>query len=176
MDKKKLKQRFFIARELRLSIALIVIWSLLVGILFAYLTKELGAKIEHGIFSFIAVFLGYVLIVIFLAIVFTHRLIGPFERLKMEIKLILAGNYHRRLRLRNSDDFYIKSFISDVNKLLDNFEERCIEKEGFRKNIDAELLHLVALIEKEEVPRKKLKEAILSFHEKIESLLENKKE
>lgn len=73
MDKKKIKQRFFIARELRLSIALIVIWSLLVGILFTYLTKELGAKTEHGIFSFIAVFLGYVLIVIF----FSHCFYTP---------------------------------------------------------------------------------------------------
>ena len=47
---KEIKQRFFMAKELRLSISLIVIWSLLAGIIFAYLTKELGARIEHGVF------------------------------------------------------------------------------------------------------------------------------
>ena len=71
MEKRKtksIKQRFFMVKELRLSISLIVIWSLLAGIIFAYLTKELGAKIEHGVVSFITVFLGYVVIVIILVL------------------------------------------------------------------------------------------------------------
>jgi len=175
MDKKRVRKRLFIIKELRLSIALIVIWSLLAGILFTYITKELGTKIEYGIFSFIAVFVGYVTIVIVLAMFFAHRFIGPFERLKMEMKLILGGDYQRRLCIRGSDDFYIRSFISDVNKVLDQFEKKCLDKEGFRKNIDSELLHIMSLIEKEEVPREKLREAILLFHEKMESLLENGK-
>ncbi|HBG93131.1 MAG: hypothetical protein A3J81_01410 [Nitrospirae bacterium RIFOXYB2_FULL_43_5] len=177
MDKRKaksVKQIFFMAKELRLSIALIVIWSLLAGIIFTYVTKELGAKIEHGVFSFIAVFLGYVVIVIVLALFFTHRFIGPFERLKMEMKIILAGNYHRRLHIRTSDDFYIKSFISEMNKVLDEFERKSFDKEGFRKTIDAELLHVMALIEKEHVSKDKLREALLSFHGKMESLLKKK--
>ncbi|MBI4685598.1 MAG: hypothetical protein HY755_10400 [Nitrospirae bacterium] len=170
-NKKTAKQKFFIAKELRLSVSLIVIWSLLAGILFTYLTKELGAKIEHGIFSFIAVFLGYVIIVIILALFFTHRFIGPFERLKMEMKLILAGNFNRRLCVRTNDDFYIRSFITDVNKILDSFENKCIEKDNFRKNINSELLNIMSLIEKQETPREKLREAVLAFHEKVESLL-----
>lgn len=171
---KEIKQRFFMAKELRLSISLIVIWSLLAGIIFAYLTKELGARIEHGVFSFIAVFLGYVIIVVVLALFFTHRFIGPFERLKMEMKLILTGNYHRRLSVRNSDDFYVRSFVLEVNKVLDEFERKSFDKEGFRKSIDSELLHVMALIEKEHVSKDKLREALLSFHGKMESLLRKK--
>lgn len=177
MDKRKpksVKQIFFMAKELRISIALIVIWSLLAGIIFAYVTKELGARIEHGVFSFIAVFFGYVVIVVVLALLFTHRFIGPFERLKMEMRLILTGNYHRRLSIRNSDDFYIKSFISEVNKMLDEFKRKSFDKEGFRKTIDSELLHVMALIEKENVSKEKLREALLSFHEKMEALLKKK--
>ncbi|MDP3260937.1 MAG: hypothetical protein Q8M34_10200 [Thermodesulfovibrionales bacterium] len=42
MEKRKtksIKQRFFMVKELRLSISLIVIWSLLAGIIFTYVTK-----------------------------------------------------------------------------------------------------------------------------------------
>lgn len=177
MEKRKtksIKQRFFMAKELRLSISLLVIWSLLAGIIFAYLTKELGARIDHGVFSFIVVFLGYVIIVVVLALFFTHRFIGPFERLKMEIRLILTGNYHRRLSVRDSDDFYVRSFVLEVNKMLDEFERKSFDKEGFRKSIDSELLHVMALIEKEYVSKDKLREALLLFHEKMESLLRKK--
>jgi nitrogen fixation/metabolism regulation signal transduction histidine kinase len=177
MDKrraKEVKQRFFMAKELRLSISLIVIWSLLAGIIFTYLTKELGARIEHGVFSYIIVFLGYVIIVVVLALFFTHRFIGPFERLKMEMRLILTGNYHRRLSVRTSDDFYVRSFVLEVNKMLDEFERKSFDKEGFRKSIDSELLHIMALVEKENVSKDKLREALLSFHEKMESLLKKK--
>ena len=177
MEKRKtksIKQRFFMAKELRLSISLLVIWSLLAGIIFAYLTKELGARIEHGVFSFIIVFLGYVIIVVVLALFFTHRFIGPFERLKMEMRLILTGNYHRRLSVRASDDFYVRSFVLEVNKMLDEFEKKSFDKEGFRKTIDSELLHVMALVEKENVSKDKLRESLLSFHEKMESLLKKK--
>lgn len=175
MDSKKIRQKFFMARELRLSISLIVIWSLLAGILFTYITKEIGAKTEHGLLSFIAVFIGYLIIVIVLALFFTHRFIGPFERLKMEIRLILAGDYQRRFRVRGSDDFYVRSFIIDVNKILDSFEAKCLDKKTFRQNIDSELLHIMSLIEKEDATKEKLREAMLLFHARIESLLGNNK-
>lgn len=162
-------------KELRLSIALIVIWSLFAGILFTYITKELGARVEHGIFSFIAVFIGYALVVLVLAMFFAHRFIGPFERLKMEMHLILAGNYHRRLCVRTNDDLYIRSFITDVNKLLDRFEQRCLNKEEFSRNINPELLTIMSLSEKEEISRDKLREAVLLFHEKVKALLQNNK-
>ena len=171
---KNIKQRFFMAKELRLSISLIVIWSLLAGIIFTYAAKELSARMEHGVFSFIAVFLGYVIIVIVLALFFTHRFIGPFERLKMEMKLVLAGNYNRRLSVRNSDDFYVRSFVLEVNRMLDELENKCFDKEGFRKTVDSGLLRVMALVEKENVSKEKLREALLSFHDKVESLLMRK--
>jgi len=110
-----------------------------------------------------------------LALFFTHRFIGPFERLKMEIRLILAGDYQRRFRVRGSDDFYIRSFITDLNKILDSSEATCLDKKTFRQNIDSELLRIMSLIEKEDTTKEKLREALLSFHERIESLLGNNK-
>lgn len=161
------------AKDLRLSIALIVIWSLLAGILFTYLIKEVTARMEPGIFSFIGVFLGYALIVVVLAMFFAHRFIGPFERLKMEMKLVLSGNYHRRLSVRGSDDFYIRSFILEVNKVLDKHEKACMQfdREGFRRNVNSELMRLTSLVNKKEISGDKVKEAIVSFHDKVEALL-----
>ncbi len=173
MDNRSVSRRFYKVKDLRLSIALIVIWSLLAGILFTYVTKEVGARIQHGVISFLVVFLGYVFIVVLFTLFFTHRFIGPFERLKMELRLILAGNYHRRLCVRVSDDFYIKSFIFEINKLLDVFEKKRFDKELFRKNIDSELLHLISLVEKDGVPKEKLRETFLAFHEKLEFMLKS---
>lgn len=164
------------AKELQLSIAIIVICSLLAGILFAYITKELGIRAEKGglsiVPSFIGVFVGYIMVVVVLAIFFAHRFIGPFERLKVEIKLILAGNYHRRLCVRNSDDFYIRSFIMEVNKLLERLDKECkvLDKDKFRKDLDSELFNIIALLEKN-ASKEKLREALILFHSKYNILL-----
>jgi nitrogen fixation/metabolism regulation signal transduction histidine kinase len=171
---KRVHQKFFMARELRLSIALIVIWSLLAGILFTYITKELGAKIEPGIVTFILVFVGYILIVVVLAMFFAHRFIGPFERLKMEIKLVLAGNYQRRLNVRGSDDFYIRSFIMEVNKIIDILDNKCraFDQEKLSRVVDSGLLNMIALIEKPDFSKEKLREALILLHQKLHSMLE----
>ena len=178
MEKGKAKggtQRFFLAKELRLSIALIVIWSLLAGIFFTYITKLLGAGAEHGLLSFAAVFVGYLAVVILLAHFFAYRLIGPFERLKMEMRLVLAGNYERRLSVRTSDDLYIRSFIADVNKLLDRLENTCLDRNRLMREINTDLLKMLSLFEKADVPKEKIKEMLLAFREKTDALLESKK-
>ncbi len=162
------------AKELRLSIALIVIWSLLAGILFTYLTKELGSKIQPGVITFILVFVGYILIVVILAMFFAHRFIGPFERLKMEIKLVLAGNYQRRLRVRGSDDFYIRSFITEVNKIIDILDNKCraFDQEKLARVVDSGLLNIISLIESPDFSKEKLREALIMLHQKLHSMLE----
>ncbi len=167
MDKKKIRTKYFRLKELRLSIAHMVLWSLLAVASFTYLTIELGEKIERSPFYFIIVFAGYAVIVITLTVIFTHRFLGPFERLKMELKIILSGNHHRRLCIRNNDDLYIRSFVLEINKLLDSFEKMYLFKEGFRKNIDSELLNMKSLIERKEISKEELREAIISLHEKI---------
>lgn len=171
MDKKKIRTKYFRPRELRLSIAHMVLWSLLAVALFTYLIIELGEKIERSPFYFIIVFAGYAIIVIILTMFFTHRFLGPFERLKMELRIILSGNYHRRLCIRSNDDLYIRSFILEINKLLDSLEKMHLFKGEFRKNIDSELLNIKSLIERKEISKEELGEAIISLHKKVEDLL-----
>ncbi|MEC4686570.1 MAG: hypothetical protein VST71_12670 [Nitrospirota bacterium] len=168
--KKKIRKRFFRHRELRFSIALMILWSLLAMAFLTYLTRVLGGKIEPGLFFFIIVFAGYAVVVVFLTLFFTHRFVGPFERLKMEMRIILSGDYQRRLCVRNNDDVYIRSFISDVNRVLDELERMQLVKEEIHANIDSELLEIVSLLENRDVSREELRDAVIAFHERLNAL------
>ena len=174
MQVKKIRQKYFVSKELRLSIALIILWSLLITAFFTYFAKELSGMIGHGTLMFFIIMAGYVLIVVILTMIFSHRLIGPFQRLKTEIRLIVAGDYHRRLNVRTNDDLYIRSFISEVNKMLDNVETICNYKDNMNKEIDSELLKLISDIEKGESSKEQMRERVLSLHNKLKTLADNR--
>ncbi|NOZ68517.1 MAG: hypothetical protein GXP46_04585 [Deferribacteres bacterium] len=167
---RKLRQKYFVTKELRLSIAIIILWSLLITAFFTYFAKELSERIGDGTLLFVIIMAGYILIVIVLTMLFSHRLIGPFQRLKTEIKLITSGDCHRRLKIRNNDDIYIRSFILEVNRLLDDFEKmhRCTE--SLIRHIDSELLNILSYIEEGEPSKEKLRETVLAFHKKLKAL------
>jgi len=167
MSKKILRQKYFISRELRISIALIILWSLLVTAFFTYVAKELAEKIGHGTPLFIIVMLGYVLIVVVLTLLFSHRLIGPFERLNTEMRLIRSGDYHRRLNVRKNDDIYIRSFIKEVNMILEEYERDMQYKKELIKYIDSDLMSIISLIEEGEASKDKFRERVLAFHKKL---------
>ncbi len=174
MSRKLIKQQYFISKELRISIALIILWTLLVTAFYTYFAQELGEKIGQGTPLFIIVMLGYVLIVVVLTLMFSHRLIGPFQRLITEMRLIRTGAYHRRLNLRNNDDIYIKSFIKEVNMILEEYEKMHQYKEDMIKHIDSEMLNIISAIQEEKHSVESLKERVLEFHKKLKSIKEEK--
>jgi signal transduction histidine kinase len=167
MTKTLLKQKYFVTKELRLSIALIILWSLFITAFFTYFAKELGDKIGHGTPLLIIVMLGYVVIVVVLTLLFSYRFIGPFQRLKTEMRLIRTGEYHRRLNLRTNDDIYIRSFIKEVNIILDEYEKVQHYRKDLVKYIDSELIRIITLIEEGESSRDTLRELVLAFHKKL---------
>ncbi|GAB4389017.1 MAG: hypothetical protein Kow0025_11810 [Thermodesulfovibrionales bacterium] len=170
--KRKIRNKYFVARELRISIALIVLWSFLAVAFFTYIVKELGERIEHNIFSFILIMLGYAAIVVFLSVFFAHRFVGPFQRLRMEIGFIKGGDYHRRLRVRGNDDMYIRSFIAEVNNILEEFERIHRFKQEMHKSIDLELMGVIAVMEDDSVPKDVKRQAVMKFHRNIKDILE----
>ena len=170
MVKKLIRQKYFVSKELRISIALIILWSLLVTAFFTYFAKEFGEKIMNGSMLFIIVMLGYILIVVVLTMFFSHRLIGPFQRLMTEMRLIRSGDYHRRLNVRTSDDIYIRSFIKEVNKILEKYDRAQRYNKKMIEHIDSELIGLLSIIEEAEVTKDKLRENVLAFHRKLKSL------
>lgn len=173
MDKKTVRTKCFSFKELRLSVAHMVLWSLLIIAFFTYLALEIGEKIGRSPLYFLIVLAGYAAIVTVLTLLFTHRFIGPFERLKTELRIIASGEYHRRLCVRNRDDIYIRSFISEVDRLLDNLEEMHLFRKDLYKKISAGLSNIKSLAEKEETSKETLVKEISLFHEKVKILLKD---
>ncbi len=174
MQKQKVRQKYFVSKELRISISLIILWSLLVTAFFTYFAKELGEKIGNGTLLFVIIMLGYLIIVVVLTMFFSHRLIGPFQRLNTEMRLIRSGDYHRRLNVRRNDDIYIRSFVTEANKILEEFEKACRNKENIIKHSESELICIIAMIEEGDASKEKLRECVLAFHRKMKLLAEAK--
>lgn len=141
-----IKQKHFSSNALRYSVLFIVIWSLTAGVAFIALAKLLGNSVSHQYLPFI-IMAGYVALVLILTLYFSHRLIGPFERLKMEMRLILGGDYSRRLHVRHRDDIYIKTFVQDVNKVIHELEMTRGELEHLSHSAMAELNTLKSLVQ-----------------------------
>ncbi len=173
MGLKQIRQKYFVSKELRLSIAVIILWSLLITAFFTYFAKELSEKIGHGTLMFFIIMAGYVIIVAVLTMLFSHRLIGPFQRLKTEIRLIVAGDCTRRLNVRTNDDIYIKSFVIEVNKVLTRHEAMYQYKESVSKEIDSEMMKLLSDMESGEPSKEQMRESILALHKKLKSLNDN---
>lgn len=174
MARKAIRQKYFVSKELRLSIALIILWSLFVTAFFTYFAKELGEKIGSGNLLFLLIMVGYIVIVVVLTMLFSHRLIGPFQRLNTEMRLIRTGEYHRRLNVRNSDDIYIRSFVVEVNKVLESHEREHARKNDLIRAMEVELIRLIPLVEEGAASKERLREGILACHRKLQTSLNNK--
>jgi hypothetical protein len=168
-----MRKKYFSLKELRLSIAHMVLWSLLTIAFFTYLTIEMGDKVDRGPLYFIGVILVYASVVVILTLIFTHRFIGPFERLKMQLRIILSGNYHKRLNIRKHDDIYVNSFISEVNVLIDKLEKVHFFHEESRRKIDSELARIKSLTEKDEVSKEELRKAMVGLRTEVDKIFVN---
>lgn len=133
--KKHRRQIYFTRRDLQISLTLIVIWSFITAIFFIFVIKEAKEFIEAyelgdstKLAIIILVFVGYVVALALLTTIFTHRFIGPFPRLSRELREITEGKYEKRLSIRKMDDLYIRSFIEDINRVLDVLEQRSSAK------------------------------------------------
>ncbi len=170
MPRKK-RQRYFVPKELRYSIAFIVIWSLLAGVVLIYLAKALGGLIHQNVLPFVLIMAGYAAVVVIFTMIFSHRFIGPFERLKLQMRLILSGDYERRLQVRKNDDVYIRSFIGEVNNLLDSYERKHRSRAELAKGIDSELIDLVSILENKGLTREDQIEQIARFHSRVKEMV-----
>ncbi len=134
--KNRRRQFYFSRRELQISIALIVLWSFVTVIFFTFIINETKEFIDVYELSkgvkfvlFILVLVGYIIALTAITSFFTKRFIGPFQRLKVELRDIVNGKYDRRLEVRKMDDPYISSFIEEVNKVLDILEQKSSSKD-----------------------------------------------
>ncbi len=168
-----IRQKYFVARELQLTIAFLVVVALLGGIFLqsvsAALTEYLDVKTPAlGIF----LILGYVALVAFLSIVFSHRLVGPFKRLEYEMKLIKAGELDRRLSLRTNDDSQVRIFIEHVNDLIEDFEAMSSDYNKMSSDASIAIADAIDDLSEESPDREKLKEDLKALQKQLRELRE----
>src|SRR3972149_2764698 len=146
----RIKQAHFTAKELQLSIAVFTVIALLGGIVLqsgaTYLISYYGLATP---FLGIVLIVGYIGIVVLIAIVFTHRLVGPFKRLEYEMKLIKSGELSRRLSVRTKDDLHIRNFVKYANQFIASFEEMSKDYNSLNSAVSQKLREIEAELSRE---------------------------
>ncbi|TNF53437.1 hypothetical protein EP227_05930 [bacterium] len=170
---KRMRTKYFSLREVRLSIAHMVLWSLLTIAFFTYLFIEIGSKVGRSPLYLAVIVIIYMVIVVVLTMFFSHRFLGPFERLKTQMRVIQSGEHNKRLTVRSHDDIYIRSFIEEVNRLVDTLEKSHSFKNDFREKLYSELSNIKNLVEQSETSKEELKQAFLTFYEKVDRIFKS---
>lgn len=170
---KKVRQIYFVARDLQFSIALLTVLALLGGIFLQAVSTALISYFNLttpalGIFLII----GYIILVVFLSVFFTHRLVGPFKRLEYEMKLISAGELNRRLTIRAKDDLHVRNFVRYTNDFISNFEEMSKDYNKLNSTISGRLIEISRELTKEPIECEKVKQEIKELQKQIHELRE----
>ena len=170
MIPQKGRKTYVVSKELRLSIAVMLLWALLITGFFTYIASGLGDKIGSSFILFAIIMVGYLAIIVSLSIFFSHRILGPFQRLKTELRLIISGNRDRRLKVRKKDDLYMKSFVDEVNNVLNDYEGMHIHRKKMTKHIDSEFLDLLSIVKEGGKAPEELQDSILECHKRLKSI------
>ena len=111
------KQRYFIERDLFFQTLTLLLTVLLGGFLLLLLSKTISGHVDSSIL-FLMLFVGYFLLIIFFAWSLSKKFIGPFSRLKENMKDISKGDLCLRLTVRTGDDIRIRNFVEDANRMI----------------------------------------------------------
>ena len=170
---RKHKEGYFATRELQLTIAVLAILALVGGILLQSLSSSLIAR-YGGATPLLGVVLivGYIAIIVLLAVFFTHRLIGPFKRLEYEMRMISSGDLSKRLSVRTRDDLHIRNFVGYANEFIASFDAMGTEYKRLNSAVLGKLIEITDNLSKESYSSEELKGEILALEQKIKDFMQ----
>lgn len=98
-------------------------WALLKEKLYSYYSNEMLSQVfwEMNVLLLFR-FLLIVPLVILLAIVLSHRIVGPIYRIKKVLDKVAKGDFGLRIRLRRSDE--LKDLAETINNALESMENK----------------------------------------------------
>jgi methyl-accepting chemotaxis protein len=165
---KHVRQRYFVAREIQFTIAILVVLALLGGIFLQSITAAVisyyGIKTPAlGIFLIV----GYIALVAILAIFFSHRLVGPFKRLEYEMKHIKAGELEKKLSIRTKDDLHVRNFVEQVNDFISNFQDMSREYNKLNSTISKTLGKVIGEMSEEGCDMDNIRKELKSLQDEI---------
>ncbi len=170
-----MKERAFSNRKFIFLVSFIILFVLLLVIFVSYFASKDTITLEYRFISFIVVFLCFGIGAFLLSLMFAYRLLSPLNRILEETKQILSGDYHRRLHLRPQDSSLFRYFIAEVNIIIERLEQLNHQNEQLIKQIDEDLKQIVSMIERNDVSEYDIKNALISFKEKTNSIAKGKK-
>lgn len=172
-NKKKIRHHYFVAKELQITMAILVVLALVLGVFLQSISTGLNAYFGFttpALIIFLSI--GYIAIVAILAIFFAHRLIGPFKRLEYEMKTITSGGLNKRLSIRTKDDLYVRNFVAYINKFIENFENMSKDYSKLHSTLSVQMADIIKKIEKGQHNPEDIKEAIKTLQIHIHELRE----
>ena len=170
---KKVRHHYFVARELRITIAILAVLALLGGAFLQSVSAMLKAYFGFTtpVLS-VSLTIGYIAIIAFLAIFFAHRFLGPFKRLEYEMKIITSGALDTRLTVRTKDDLYVRNFVAYVNEFIESFENMSKDYNKLHSTLSTEITNIIKKIEKGQYNPEELKETLKTLQNHIHELRE----
>ena len=128
----KLQLKFLALILLSILIPLFIVGGCLYYVMFQIMAEQLGIPesiaanlipVLNKINLLLLLALPLVLILIFFVAIFlTHRLVGPLDRLERDLVKIASGDYSVRLTLRKDDD--LKPMSEIINKIVNKLEKK----------------------------------------------------
>lgn len=169
----KIRQRYFVARELQITVALLVVLALLGGAFLQSVSRALNEYLGLTTPT-LTIFLtiGYIAIVALLAIFFAHRFVGPFKRLEYEMKTVANGALDKRLTVRTRDDLHVRNFVSYVNEFIENFEDMSKDYSKLHSTLSIQMSDIIRKLEKGQYNADEIKETIKTLQKNIHELRE----
>lgn len=174
MVTKLVRQHHFAKKEIHVSVALIVVWSFVTVAVIMFVMRALGLfSGGFGVFSFIAILFFYSVAVVLLTILFSHRLVGPFERLNAEIdEMLLSDGPLKRLRIRTRDDLHVRTFVEHVNRIIEELDNSRQWSDYCLLQVRSRLGAMLNKVKSGEISPQAYKEQFEQLNEKINSLID----
>jgi len=86
-----------------------------------YFQQVIDEQVRNVMRVSIALFAGYIVLVIAVTAIFTHRLIGPAVAITRHIRALKEGLYAHRVRLRKNDE--LEDLADELNELAEILEQ-----------------------------------------------------
>lgn len=115
---KKISRKIFVrSKKTRLALSVIILFAVLLIYEVKSILLSTGPGTTYLLIPLVLVVLLFLCFPIILGILFSDRYPGMFQRFDMEMDNISSGNQNE-LYMRENDNPHLKSFISKVNKAL----------------------------------------------------------
>ena len=90
-----------------------------------YLREAIGQQTGNFIEVSITLLVMYVILMMAVTTLYTHRIIGPTIPIMRHIRALKVGRYSHRVNLRQQDEF--KALAFELNELAETLEQRNVE-------------------------------------------------